>query len=297
MKHLLCALLLTTLFAHSQQRPAITGIAFVRVYAQNPADSQAFYGDVIGLDSTTTSGITRYAVNDLQWVELVPMPNPAPHSRQAAVGLMTRDVSAMEHYLRAKHVAIVDPLRHGSFSVHDPEGHLIIFVQPDAAHLPSAATISPHAAAHRIIHAGFVVHDATVEQHFFGEILGFQPNWHGGRTDSTTDWVSLHVPDGTDWIEFMLNVPGDAPQKQLGGANHFSMGVEKISTVIDALQRNGCKGKECTIENTHDGRDGKIQLNLFDPDMSRVEFMEFKPSTTTCCSRILGKAPTEVEDR
>jgi hypothetical protein len=45
------------------------------------------------------------------------------------------------------------------------------------------------------------------------------------------------------------------------------------------------------------GRDGKIQLNLYDPDLTRVEFMEFQPSGKPCCSPILGKAPSEQEDR
>ncbi len=297
MKYSLCLLLLSTSFVQSQQRPAITGIAFVRVYAENPKASEAFYGDLIGLERTGKDGVARFAVNDLQWVEVAPLPNPAPHSRQAAVGLMTRNVAAMERYLRTKKIEMVDPLQHGRFTVRDPEGHLIAFVQQDALHVPRDASMSPHAAAHRIIHAGFVVHDTAVEQQFFGDLLGFQPYWHGGRKDGETDYVSMHVPEGTDWVEFMLNVAPDATQKQLGGSNHFSMGVEKIGTVIDALQRNGCKGSECTAANTHNGRDGKIQLNLFDPDMSRVEFMEFKPSGPTCCSPILGKAPSEHEDR
>lgn len=297
MRKVLLLLLLYPVMLHSQQRPAITGIAFVRVYAENPKASDAFYGGVIGLDRIEKDGVATYPVNDLQWVEVVPMPNPAPRSRQVSVGLMTRNVTVMERYLRAHKVEIVDPMEHGRFSVRDPEGHLISFVQQNALPLKKGAIISPRAAAHRIIHAGFVVQDAAVEQKFFAELLGFQPYWHGGRKDGETDYVSLNVPEGTDWVEFMLNVSPDATQKQLGGSNHLSMGAEKIGSVIDALQRNGCKGKECTVENTHNGRDGKIQLNLFDPDMSRVEFMEFKPSGTVCCSPILGKAPSEREDR
>jgi catechol 2,3-dioxygenase-like lactoylglutathione lyase family enzyme len=288
---------LPAITATAQQRPAITGIAFVRFFAADPEESQYFYSALLGFDHSEQDGIDRYAVNDLQWIEVVPLVAPPPQSREAAVGLMTRDVAAMEHYLQAKHVEIVDPLRKGSFSVHDPEGHLIIFVQQDAMHFAMDPTISPYGAAHRIIHAGFVVHDTAVEQKFFGDLLGFQPNWHGGHTDSVTDWVSFRVPDGTDWIEFMLNVPANASQKQLGSANHVSMGVEKIDSVIAALKRNGCGQTECTLANIHHGRDGKIQLNLFDPDQSRIEFMEFKPSQTTCCSPILGKAPSEQEDR
>ena len=44
------------------------------------------------------------------------------------------------------------------------------------------------------------------------------------------------------------------------------------------------------------GRDGKVQLNLFDPDLTRVEFMEFLPAEKPCCSDFTGKHPTETED-
>ncbi len=40
-----------------------------------------------------------------------------------------------------------------------------------------------------------------------------------------------------------------------------------------------------------------MQLNVFDPDLTRVEYMEFTPSGTTCCSPFIGKHPTAVEDR
>jgi hypothetical protein len=39
------------------------------------------------------------------------------------------------------------------------------------------------------------------------------------------------------------------------------------------------------------GRDGKWQLNLFDPDLSRVELMEFRPAEKPCCSDFQGPHP------
>jgi hypothetical protein len=41
------------------------------------------------------------------------------------------------------------------------------------------------------------------------------------------------------------------------------------------------------------GRDGKWQLNLFDPDDTRVEFMERKPTDEPCCSPYAGPHPGE----
>ncbi len=49
----------------SQQRPAITGIAFVRVYASDAAASADFYGKTLGFSSSKDGKVTRYPVNDL----------------------------------------------------------------------------------------------------------------------------------------------------------------------------------------------------------------------------------------
>ena len=278
--------------ACAQKRPAITGIAFVRMYTANPTASAAFYGDKLGFDHTAKNGMTQYGVNDSQWLEVAPLPSPAPQSRIAAIGFTTRDAAALQRYLKAHAVVIDQPLQNGSFSVHDPEGHLVIFVQQRPA---SSTAISPRASARRIIHTGFWVHDRAKEDHFWREVLGFRPLWFGGAHDGEINYVSSQVPDGTDWIEYMLN-RGETPSpRSLGSMNHFSLGVAHMSDAIQALARNGCTGPECS--NSKMGRDGKVQLNLFDPDLTRVEFMEFKPSGTICCSPFTGPPPTERENR
>jgi catechol 2,3-dioxygenase-like lactoylglutathione lyase family enzyme len=294
MKKVAALLFLLVPFAYAQQRPAITGIAFVRVYAADPAASTAFYNGKLGFDRTTKNGADHYAVNDSQWIEVAPLPTPAPQSRVAAVAFTTRNAAALQRYLRAHAVTIDQPLRKGSFAVHDPEGHLVIFVQQRAT---SSKTVSPHATARRIIHTGFMVKDRAAEDHFYRELLGFRPYWYGGRKPGELDYVSSQVPDGTDWIEYMLNRNPNPNPHQLGSMNHISLGVAHMDDAIQALARNGCTTRECTVANTHTGRDGKVQLNLFDPDLTRVEFMEFKPSATTCCSPFTGPQPTEQENR
>jgi catechol 2,3-dioxygenase-like lactoylglutathione lyase family enzyme len=292
MKKAAALLCLLASFAYAQQRPAITGIAFVRMYTASPAASAAFYGDKLGFDHAAKDGIVRYTVSDSQWLEVVPLPTPAPQSRIAAIAFTTRDVAGLQRYLSAHSVTIDSPLRHGSFAVHDPEGQLVIFVQQRPA---SSKVVSPHATARRIIHTGFWVHDRAKEDHFWRDILGFRPLWFGGQHDGEINYVSSQVPDGTDWIEYMLNREANPNPHSLGSMNHFSLGVAHMSDAVEALARNGCTGPEC--RKTQMGRDGKIQLNLFDPDLTRVEYMEFKPSGTTCCSPFTGPPPTEKESR
>jgi catechol 2,3-dioxygenase-like lactoylglutathione lyase family enzyme len=283
--------------AQTPVRPAITGIAFVEVYSADPAASQAFYSGVLGYDHAGANGFGRYAVNEAQWIEVTALPSPAPKTRVAAVGFTTRDVVKLEKYLQSRGVAIEQPLHAGSFGIHDPEGRLVMFVQQGPARTPGTAQVSPRAASHRIIHTGFTVQDRDVEDKFYKDLLGFKPYWYGGRTDSALDYVSLQVPDGTDWVEYMLRSTPQTDPRQLGSDNHLSLGVAHIDEAM-ATAKLTCKDPACRMDAaTHVGRNGATQFNLYDPDLTRVEYMEFDPVKEPCCSPYTGPHPKEKEDR
>ncbi len=304
----LLAALLTLLCqarAQTPTRPAITGIAFFRDYTTHPAEAETFYGPTMGLrEIRAVNGTLVFAVNRSQWVEVLPnTPPPQPDRRMAGVGLTTRDVHAMERYLNARGVSTVEPMHDGAFGVRDPEGNLVLFVESPYATAAGERTLAgipklvagssplPTATSRRMIHVGFVVNDRAKEDAFWKGILGFRPYWHGWGKDPATngdDYVSMQVPEGTDWIEYMLNQPN--PDLRVAGVmNHFSLGTERMQTVLAQLQANACEGKNCTAIQA--GRDGKIQLNLYDPDLTRVEYMEFTNTMKPCCSNFTGTMP------
>ena len=169
----------------------------------------------------------------------------------------------------------------------DPEGREIRFIQPDPSPMNRrrAGTLKPKPV--RLIHAGFVVRDRPATEHFYKDILGFRSYWHGGMKDGTDDWLDLQVPDGTDWIEFMLNVPSGADHHTLGVMNHIALGFPDVRAVQKLLLKEGAR----LTEEPKIGRDGKWQLNLYDPDDTRVEFMEFTPTQKPCCSEYTGPHP------
>jgi len=61
-----------------------------------------------------------------------------------------------------------------------------------------------------MLHAGFIVKDRAAEDRFYRDLLGFRIYWHGGFKDTGDDWWEIQVPDGTNWIEYMLNIPAKA---------------------------------------------------------------------------------------
>jgi catechol 2,3-dioxygenase-like lactoylglutathione lyase family enzyme len=284
-------------FLHSQSavpvRPAITGVDHVAILVSNQGDAEKFYVQLLGLPRVSLSGDVAYsyAVNPTQSIET--LTGPEKHgSRIDHVAFATKDAEALRKYLSAKGVKV--PAKCGDafgggleFATTDPEGNAVEFVQrapqnplPPASHAPVST---------RLIHAGIVVHDPAAEDSFYRDILGFHIYWKGGMKEGTTDWMSMQVPDGTEWIEYMLNVGPQASAEQRGVMNHIALGVKDIQAADRALKTTGWTPTK--REQPQLGRDGKWQLNLYDGDQTRTEFMEFQPVGKPCCSPYSGPHP------
>ncbi len=277
-------------------RPAITGFAYVEFYESDVPAAKSFFAERLGLPATDgANGVTSFAVGLKQHIAIAPLPSPTPASRLARVGFLTPDVHAMQRYLLSKQVA-VETAGANEIRLRDPEGNAIAFVSESrtAQERPTkmlAAGTPGAASSRRIIHAGWGVRSAAAEDAFYREVLGFRPYWHGGpKDDGRVEWSSLQVPEGTDWIEYMLAYSPSDGQRQLGVLNHVSLGVKDINDATVQLTANGWT--DASTRKVQMGRDGKMQLNVFDPDQSRVEFMEFQPRTKPCCSAFTAASPT-----
>jgi catechol 2,3-dioxygenase-like lactoylglutathione lyase family enzyme len=276
------------------QRPRVLGVDHVSFYTTQPDGVKKLYGDVLGLDSAPPvepGGTLRYMVG-AQWVGYSPAPDPKSTNRMDHVAFTTDNIIALRRYLSEKGIKatqIEGRSDHSlSFMVNDPEGHRVEFVEwRQGLILPAdSSAVSRH-----MIHAGVLVYHRDAEDHFYRDILGFRSYWHGGMKDDETDWVALQVPDGTDWVEYMLNQP-EHPDLQLTGVmNHISLGVVDMKKTQALLESHGWKPHG--DEKAELGKDGKWQLNLYDPDLVRVELMEFKPVQKPCCSDFTGPHPTE----
>jgi catechol 2,3-dioxygenase-like lactoylglutathione lyase family enzyme len=275
----------------SPMRPSVTGIAYVRIAVSNLENSRIFYSKNLGFGSNSgdCNAILVPCVNiGSQHVEF-DRPNPADSSNLViGIAFATPSVSGLHHYLEAhgvksSQIVSLDD-KSERFEVVDPEGHRVLFIQSRGLR---STTLSKSQVSSRLIHAGFVVHDRAAEDRFYKDILGFHVYWHGGMKDDETNWVDMQVPDGTDWIEYMLNVPADADHHTLGVMNHIALGVPDIHAAEAQLRKNGWSGGE----QPKIGRDGKWQLNLYDPDDTRVELMEFTPTKDPCCAPYTGPHP------
>ena len=286
--------LLVAVSAFAQEpvpRPPIYGIAYVRIHVTALKTSTTFYKTFLGLIPSKQPCVEDYVscfwLSAQQVVQIDPLDVGRPENLVKEIGFWTSDVKKMSEFLLSKGIK-TGPVMTGvnanpDVGIPDPEGNWVFFVQrPKIDSLVPDSPISAH-----LIHTGFVVHNRATEDHFYKDILGFRPYWHGGRKDDKDDWVAMQVPDGTDWVEYMLNISPTADKHTLGVMNHIALGVTDIQAAKAQLIKNGWKpGEEPKL-----GRDGKWQLNLYDPDDTRIEFMEFTPKGKTCCSEFTGPHP------
>ena len=151
------------------KRPKILGIAHMAFYVSNLPQTLAYYKDFLGFaepyNLKNSDGTVRVAfikINDDQYLELFTEP-PKNDGMLNHIAFYTDNVDQLRRYLISRGIPAQARVRKGltgdkSFTVKDPDGHTLEFVeyQPDGwamkdrgKDLP-ATRISPH-----IMHIGF----------------------------------------------------------------------------------------------------------------------------------------------
>jgi catechol 2,3-dioxygenase-like lactoylglutathione lyase family enzyme len=278
-------------------RPPITSVSHLSVYTSDAAKAERFYVHDLGAvkmpDPENPQGV-RYYFSPVQFVEVLPLPAGAGLNRMDHIAFNTADTEGMRKYLASKKIVVPKAVSKGAdasrwFQVKDPEGVTVEFVQAVPAAIP-ATGLFPH-----IIHVGAIIKDRALEDTFYRDVLGFRPYWFGGmKDDAPPSWVSQQVPDGTDWLEYMVTT-NTLTQAQMGVLNHFALGVPNMEAVFtklwndDRLQGQADARVQQSVPKI--GRDAKWQLNLLDPDGTRAEVMELHAIGKPCCSAFTASDP------
>lgn len=304
---LFCAAKQSSAQSAAPARPAITGISHVGYFVSDLSKSIAFWHDLLGFDEyyhldkpgTSQVRIAFIKINDHQHIELFTDQPPSPPSMMSHLCFSVSNVEQMRAYLRSKGFNVKPgngkTTRTGdyAFEIKDPDGTLIEFVQslPGGVEMRDKGKFLPASRiSHAIYHAGFLVGNAKKSMAFYEGVLGFKEFWRGGKKPDVLNWIDLRVPNGQDYIELMLY--SGAP-KNFGTENHVSLVVPSMNKAIAELKARpyyktylATYGKPLEV---HVGVNGKRQVNLYDPDGTRVELME--PFTTSGKPVPPSKAP------
>ena len=275
-------------------RPKVLGIAHMAIYVKDLAKTRQFYEQFLGFAEPFTlprkNGepgvrIAFVKVNDRQYIEIFNEKDRG-EGQLNHISIYNDSADRMRDYLRANGIeamgnAAQGPVPKGqtgnkNFNVKDPDGHIVEIVeyQPDSWTAREAGKFMPPTrVADHIMHVGVLAGDLDKSMSFYDGIFGFKEFWRGSSSPRMLSWVNMRVPDGQDYLELMLynKLPGPAER---GGKNHASLTVRDANQVLEELKRRAAGigyDKEIVIQT---GVNRKRQVNLYDPDGTRIELME-----------------------
>jgi catechol 2,3-dioxygenase-like lactoylglutathione lyase family enzyme len=288
MRALVTALVLCSALPAQPPRPRITGVAHAAFYVHDVEKARAFYTGWLGYvepyalnNPNGKLWLFFMKINDRQYLELFP---GSAADRLSHWAVETDDVERMRQYLASRGLAVPSKCGRGrtgtkNFTVKDPDGHGLEFVEyppeswsrRDEGKYLGANRISAH-----MTHVGILVGALDPAIKFYGEVLGFRETWRGSRDGKQLNWVNMRVPDGTDYVEFMLyrDLPAHGER---GSAHHICLESADIAKSLQALEKRPGRGAYTRPLEIRTGINRQRQLNLFDPDGTRAELME--PST------------------
>jgi lactoylglutathione lyase len=275
------------LLAAAPERPKILGIAHIALFTKNIDQSRAFYHDFLGFDepfslenSHDSLSMAIFKINDRQYIEISPERAPGT-DRLSHIAIQTDDAEAMREYLASKGIKVPNHVPKGrigslNFTIKDPDEHVLEIVQysPDSWSIGNKGTyVSGTRISRRMMHVGILVGSLAPAMRFYCDLLGFRETWRGSKDGKTLSWVNVRVPDGDDYIEFMLykNLPTPTAR---GSAHHMCLEVSNASKSIVELNAKPYRAKYQRSIEEHVGVNRKRQVNLFDPDGTRIELME-----------------------
>lgn len=288
--------------AQEVARPPITGLAHVAFYTSDIAKARVFYKDLLGygepFDLKNADGslaLTFIKINERQYVELFPERSPGT-DRLNHISIETTNAEGMRAYLGSKGLTVPQQVNRNrignlSFNVKDPDGHTVEITEYTASGATmraKGAFVGGERISARMAHAGILVGSLERAMRFYRDVLGFEETWRGSRDGKVLSWVNMKVPDGEDYIEFMLydSLPEETKR---GSQHHICLFVPDMDESLRALEgRPARKGYTRPLE-IRTGTNRKRQLNLFDPDGTRVELME--PHTVDGKPAVSATAP------
>ncbi len=264
---------------------ALLGISHVALKAARVEKSVAFYRDFLGFAeqgrlNTRNDGeltLVFIKVSDQQWIEIFNGAKVKPEAdKLCQIAFRVTDAEVLRAHLAQNGYQVpaqvpVGHIKNANFTVQDGVGYVIEFVQ----HLPGGVTeqqkdqflpdlrVSGH-----ITHAGVVVKDLPAARRFYGDVLGFRETWRGSSNNQEISWIHMGLAGGGDFVEWMLS-PNPDP--------HFCFEVADVEALKIELESRPFCSEYLTWGRSIETRtdiNRRRQLNLWDPDGIRVEFME-----------------------
>ena len=197
------------------------------------------------------------------------------------ISFQTDNADAMRDYLSAKGVKVPEKVGKGqignkNFNITDPDGNIVEIVsyEPGGWTVRDRGKFLPDTRISKHIpHIGVLIGSVSAAMDFYHGILGFDEIWRGGGSAAKPlSWINMRVPNGPDYLEWMLHGAKPEPEKY-GSKNHLALEVPDCEKAV-AILKSRPASANFKMEEVKVGVNRKRQVNLFDADGTRVELME-----------------------
>lgn len=272
-------------------RPKILGAAHLAVYVKDLDKARTFYEQLLGYDEPFTlpkkaGGGVRIAfvkVNDNQYFEIF---NEADRGEGQLnhISFYTDNAGQMYTYLKLKGIVVLSDkgsvgkgqTGNKNFNIKDPDGHVVEIVeyQPDSWTSREKGKFLPDTRiSNHILHVGVLAGDLDKSTSFYGGVLGFKEFWRGSSSPKMLSWVNMRPAEAQDYLELMLydQVPEPAAR---GGKNHACLAIDNADRTLEELKKRAARVGYTRKIAIQTGVNRKRQINLYDPDGTRIELME-----------------------
>ena len=277
--------------AASAEDLPLLGLAHVGFRVGDLEQARTFYHGVLGyeeaFDLKAPDGhiaLAYFKVNDNQFIEILPGIPAGKTVMMTHIAFYTDDIEKLHKMMEERGLSPVK-INQGkdgnrNFGIRPPPGQNLEFLEfvqymPEGWHLQSKGkSLGEHRISTHLEHAGIIATDFETARHFFVDQLGFTITWDYKKDGVRTNLLHLRMPGPSgDYVEIGNPVKPPAG-RWIGVEAHIALTVPDVPAAQKLVVEHGYTGD---LKPPLFGADDRWQLNLYDPNGSRVEFMSPKP--------------------
>lgn len=268
----------------------LLGLAHVGFRVSDLDKARTFYHGVLGYEEAFDLkgrdgqvSIAFFKINDNQFIEIMPGIPDGTTVMMTHIAFLTDDIDKLHKLMEDRGVAPgkINLGKGGerNFAVRPPPGQNLEFLEftqymPKGLHMQSKGkSLGEQRISTHLEHAGIIAKDFETARHFWVDQMGFTIAWDYKKDGERTQLLHLRMPGPSgDYVE--IGNPQKPPQgKWIGVEAHIALTVPDIQAANEEAKQHNYTGD---LKPPLFGADDRWQLNLYDPNGSRVECMSPK---------------------
>ena len=274
----------------------LLGIARVSIRVTNLGQARAFYSRIAGFEEASDArnrdgsvAAAYFKINDRQFLKIIPGLDANQARPMVGFAILTDQIAGLRRMLIARglHPSKIrrDADDSRGFTLTNLPGQDLDFLEfvqygPKAlADRTRGQYLGAHRLSANLEHVGIIATNFDTAYDFYVKTLGFHEIWRrltADRSRPVIDHIQMPGPSG-DFIELSnIGESTSLTRRRAGVAAHLAFTVPDINAVVMEVHK---LEPTMHLQAPRYGLDNRWNFNLFDPDDTRVEFMQVADPT------------------